>query len=190
MGAAEGNLSIRLEGGNILCTPSGVSKGHMAPDQLVVITDSGEPIGSGLPSSEIGLHLAIYKERPDCKAVIHAHPPVATSFALANRPIPDNLLPESAIVLGSVINVPFALPGTPAVGETIRPLLQNGKTFLLANHGAVVLGKSLLDAFFRMETLERVANVVMMSEGIGKPQPVPANDFAILSQQWLHGRLG
>ncbi|MCE9560047.1 MAG: class II aldolase/adducin family protein [Armatimonadetes bacterium] len=189
VGATEGNLSLRLSPQRILCTPSGVSKGHLRPTDLVVIDNHGVPHGAGVPSSEIKLHLKVYADRKDCHAVVHAHPLTATAFALAGESIPDDLLPEAIIVLGSVANVPFAMPGTLDVAYSIEPFLPHHRTFLLANHGAFTLGKTLEDAFFRMETLERVAQLVLTARQLGSPQPIPARAFRELSEKYLNGEL-
>jgi L-fuculose-phosphate aldolase len=189
VGGAEGNLSVRLSPRQILCTPSGVSKGHLRPDDLVVIDNHGEPVRGGLPSSEIKLHLRILNKRRDCQAVIHAHPPVATAFALAGEDIPDDLLPESAYVLGSVATVPFGMPGTDELPDKLEPLLEDHKTFLLANHGAAVMGCDLLDACYRMETLERVARLILYARQIGEPQRMPDDAFQHMLKVALHGRL-
>jgi L-fuculose-phosphate aldolase len=188
VGATEGNLSARLAGDRILCTPSGQSKGHLKPQDLVVIDRLGAPIDKGSPSSEIKMHVRIYAKRPDCRAVVHAHPPIATAFALAGESIPDNVLPESMVVLGSVANVPFCMPGTDEVPNTLEPFLANHKTFLLSNHGAVTLGKDLLDAYHRMERLERIAQMLMHAKTLGEPRPVPAAAFDQL-KVWLNGKL-
>jgi L-fuculose-phosphate aldolase len=188
VGGAEGNLSARLSPQRILCTPSGLSKGHLRPVDLVVIDHRGNPTGEGRPSSEIKLHLKIYAGRPDCQAVVHAHPPTATGFALAGEDVPDNLLPEAAIVLGSVATVPFALPGTDELPHRIEPLLEDHKTFLLSHHGAVVMGKDLLDAYNRMETLERIAAVILVARQLGPDRPIPHTAFDVM-QRYLHGRL-
>jgi len=132
IGASEGNLSVRLNSKYLLCTPSGASKGHLKPNDLVVIDLKGNPVRDtdARPSSEIKLHLRCYQIRKDCQAVIHAHPQTATGFALAGEEIPDNLMPEAAIVLGSVATVPFAMPGTNEVPDLLEPLLPDHKTFL------------------------------------------------------------
>lgn len=189
VGGAEGNLSVRLSSRQILCTPSGVSKGHLRPADLVLIDNHGDSLCGGKPSSEIKLHLAILNHRKDCQAVIHAHPPIATAFALAGEDIPDNLLPESAFVLGSVANLPYCVPGTDELSVAIKPLLDDHKSFLMANHGTVVMGSDLMDAVFRMETLERVARLVMNARLIGKPRELPDREFQRLLKVALHGRL-
>lgn len=189
IGGCEGNLSVRLSSRHILCTPSGVSKGHLRPLDLVVIDTRGNSVSGGVPSSEIKLHLRILARRRDCQAVIHAHPPIATAFALAGEDIPDNLLPEAAFVLGSVATVPFGFPGTDEVPDALDPLLADHKTFLLANHGAATMGSSLFDACHRMETLERVARLVYHARVLGTPQPMPDRAFQRLLGVALHGKL-
>lgn len=172
IGATEGNFSTRLAAGVLLTTPAGVSKGHLLPDELIVIDMKGKAIGEGTPSSEIKLHTRIYARRPDCQSVVHAHPPIATAFSVTGEEIPNNLLPEAAAVLGNVVNVPFAMPGTDEVPDFIERHLPNHKTFLLSHHGAVTLGRDLMDAYNRMETLERIAKVVMLARMIGDPRPM------------------
>jgi len=190
IGGAEGNISCRLSPRQLLITPSGVSKGHLKPNELLIIDLKGELIkGEGKVSSEYRLHTAIYAGRPDCQAVVHAHPPVATGFALAGEDIPDNLLPESAVVLGSVATVPFAMPGTDEMSEAIAPLVEDHKTFLLANHGAAAMGSDLYDACYRMETLERVATVILHAKTIGGARPLPNTAFDYLLQNALNGSL-
>ncbi len=189
VGAAEGNLSVRLGPDRLLCTPSGLSKGHLSPDEMVVIDLDGNPLGGGAPSSEIKLHLAIFAARPDCEAVIHAHPPTATGFTLAGETIPDDLLPEAAFVLGRVALVPFGFPGTDEVPGALLPFLKSHKTFLLSHHGAAVMGRDLLDAFNRMETLERIARIVLTARLLGRTEPLPKRAQARLSDLLCGGSL-
>lgn len=191
IGASEGNLSVRLNTKHLLCTPSGASKGHLKPDDLVVIDLKGNPVREhgARPSSEIKLHLRCYQVRKDCAAVIHAHPQTATGFALAGEEIPDDLMPEAAVVLGSVATVPFAMPGTDEVPDLLEPLLPDHKTFLLSNHGAAVLGKDLWDAYNRMETLERVARIVLTARLIAAPRPMPPKAFDHFLAHALNGNL-
>ena len=188
VGATEGNLSARLSPQRILCTPAGLCKGHLRPADLVVIDNKGTVIEGSVPSTEIKMHLRIYQKRPDCQAVVHAHPPVATGFALAGEDIPDDVLPESIVVLGSVATVPFAMPGTDELPDALEPLLEDHKSFLISHHGAVVMGKDLLDAYNRMETLERIAQVLLYAKQVGKVRPMPAKAFAKLQKE-LNGKL-
>lgn len=175
IGATEGNLSARLGPDRILCTPSGHSKGHLVPDDLIVVDGKGAPIGGGAPSSEIRLHLGALRERPDCGAVVHAHPPTATAFSVAGVGLPDDLLPEAMYVLGPVATAPFSMPGTEEVADILKPLWRDHKTILLSHHGAAALGRDLWDAAYRMETLERVARVVVTAGLLGSLQPLPAD---------------
>ncbi len=189
VGALEGNITARLSPLRLLSTPAGTDKGRLRPSDLVVTDLAGSPVGPGEPSSEIKLHLRIYERRADCQAVVHAHPPVATAFGLAGEEIPDDVLPESAFVLGSVATCPFAMPGTDEVPDKIEPLLEDHKTFLMAHHGAVVMGSSLGDAYNRMETLERIAKIVMYARMLGTPKRLPKKAFDYVLAVALDGRL-
>jgi L-fuculose-phosphate aldolase len=137
-----------------------VSKGHLEPEQLVLISAAGEPVRGGCPSSEIKLHLAIYGALPDCNAVVHAHPITATAFAMEEKTIDTRANEEAATVLGDVALVPFAPSGSAELGRAIMPLLNGRSAFLLTRHGAVTLGSDLWEAFYRMETLERFARIL------------------------------
>ncbi len=195
VGATEGNISLRLGPDRILCTPSGISKGHMQPEDLVVIDGDGKgvevsgyqgidsgPANTLSPSSEIKLHLRILQKRPDCMAVIHAHPPIATGFTVAGYEIPNNVLPESIYVLGPVATAPFCMPGTDEVPDALDPFIPDHKTFLLSHHGAATMGKDLWDACHRMETLERVARVLLVGRLMGGVNPLPTAAFAELAK--------
>lgn len=183
VGATEGNLSCRVSDRAVLCTPSGESKGHLKPADMVLIDLDGEPLRrTQRPSSEIRIHLNAFKRRPDVQAVIHAHPLTATAFALAHRPIPEGLLPEGEVILGPVALCSFGMPGTDELPKTMDPFLVEHDTFLLANHGAVALGNTLADAFWRMETLERVAQVVRDAFVLGGPVPLPESALPHLRQ--------
>jgi len=189
VGAIEGNISCRLTEKTLLCTPASKHKGTLRPEDIAVTNYNGETIGTNKPSSELQLHLEIYEQRPDCLAVVHAHPPIATAFALVGETIPDNYLPEAAVVLGSVALVPFAMPGTTEMRDVIRPYLEFHKSFLLSQHGAVTLGNSLFDAFTRMETLERICNVLHVANQLGTPRPLPKEAFELLLESSLNSKL-
>ena len=176
IGACEGNISVRL-GDNLLITPSGVCKGTLVPESIVRLTATGQPETSSQPTSELGLHLTAYQFRPDCRAVVHAHPLVATSLSLSGTIIPDDVLPESAYVLGPVAHLPFAFPGSREVSDTLEKYIETHKTFLLSHHGAMTLGKDLWDACDRMETLERVATMIYQSKLLGSVLPMPPEAF-------------
>jgi L-fuculose-phosphate aldolase len=179
IGACEGNLSCRLDENRLLCTRSGVSKGHLTLDDLVEIHLDGKQIdpNSHKPSSEIRVHLAIYRECPHVEAVVHAHPIFATAFALSGVRIPTENMPEALVELGPVALVPFGMPGTDDLPDALKPFIPGHCSFLLANHGAVTTGRSLLEASHRMETFERVAQIVFLSNGLGGPALLPAGVF-------------
>lgn len=183
VGATEGNISCRLDDQHFLCTPSGLSKGHLTVDDLVVIDRQGAPVRGGLqPSSEIKVHMNAYVHRPDVEAVVHAHPLTATAFALAHRPIPRGLVPEGEVIVGPIALCPFGMPGTHDLPATMTAFLPTHDTFLLSNHGAVALGLSLYDAYWRMETLERVAQVYRDALLLGGAQPLPESALGPLHQ--------
>ena len=163
----DGNVSLRTEEG-ILITPSGVSKGRMEPDMLVLCDLDGNVLrGDRHPSSEMAMHLQVYRDRPDVNAVVHAHPPVSTAFAVCRRPLEEAYLIETVIGLGQVPVAPYALPSTREVPESIRPYLADHNALLLANHGALSWGRDLWQAFDRMEMLEHTAKIYAQVHQLG-----------------------
>lgn len=180
VGGTEGNVSCRLDEKRILATPSGAIKGKLKPGDLALIAPEGECLGEQYPSSEIAMHLRIY-ELSGTMAVVHAHPPAATAYALAGRNIPGRTLPEADIVLGEVALVPFAIPGTAAMGDALAPYLEMSTVFLLGSHGAATIGTDVVEAFIKMETLERVAKTLLLAGLLGGPQPLPEEGIRWLS---------
>jgi L-fuculose-phosphate aldolase len=177
----DGNVSVRLRSGHILVTPSGLSKVDVTPGALVELTSEGVQVTRGpAASSEVGMHLRIYRERPDVRAVVHAHPPVATAFGVAGRDFMDAVLPEVIFHLGQVPLVPFALPGTPALGDAMAPYLADHDAFLLASHGATTVGPTLRLAHQRMESLEHAARILHVASQIGPATPLRAEHIAAL----------
>ncbi|MEO5816049.1 MAG: class II aldolase/adducin family protein [Gemmatimonadaceae bacterium] len=165
----DGNVSVRLSDNVILVTPGGASKGDIAESDLVELDLWGRQIAGTRPaSSEIGMHLRIYQRRADVRAVVHAHPPVATGFAVAGLDFMDDVLPELIFYLGGVPLVPFAMPGTPALGDALEPYLAAHDGFLLANHGATTVGPTLLLAHQRMESMEHAARIMLTSRTLGR----------------------
>ena len=156
--ANDGNISARLAADRILATPTGVSKGMMEPEDC---------------TSEIMMHTTIYRMRPDVKAVVHAHPPVATGFAVAGRPLNLALLPEVIIGLGCIPLADYGLPGTPELSEALKPFIPTYDALLMANHGAVCYADELMKAFFRMETVEHIARITLVAELLGGPRVLP-----------------
>lgn len=179
--ACEGNLSIRLDDGRILTTPTCMNKGALTPDDLVVTDPSGRQLaGERKYSSELAMHLLFYRMRPDVKAICHAHPTTATGFAVAGRALDEALIPEVIIGLGQIPLVRYATPGTPELSLAIEPFVLHYDALLLANHGAVTCGPDLLTAFFRMETIEHSAKITLAAEMAGKPQLLSSREVAKL----------
>jgi L-fuculose-phosphate aldolase len=190
LAATDGNVSARL-GDRLFVTPSGISKGHMAPEQLIVTDLSGRVLeGETRPSSELAMHLAAYRARPDVRAVVHAHPPVATAFGVAGRDFMDDVLPEVIFHLGGVPLVPFAMPGTPALGDAMAPFLARHDAFLLASHGATTVGPSLRLAHQRMESLEHAARILHAASQLGPPARLRDEDVAALRRAREAARAG
>lgn len=166
--ASQGNLSIRTAHG-LLVTASGVSKGALHPG-LVLATDlDGRADGPGV-SSEIQMHVAIYRHRPDVRAIVHAHPPAATAFAVSEPGLDSSLLAEAVLLLGRIPRVPYAAPSTAALAESVGEAMLEAQAALLANHGAVCVGSSLAHALDRMETLEHLARVTLLARSLGEPR--------------------
>lgn len=172
--ANDGNISVRLGADRILATPTGVSKGMMAAEDLIICDLDGNKVeGQRDRTSEILMHTTIYKMRPDVRAVVHAHPPVATGFALAGRALNLALLPEVVVSLGSIPLAGYGLPGTPELSDALKPFIPSYDALLMANHGAVCYADELMKAFFRMETLEHCARVTLVAELLGGPRVLP-----------------
>ncbi len=200
LAGAEGNLSIRLRSGELLVTASGVDKGAMTShDVLRLRADgtmrrrdtTGEPAGEvrkdgamvengRRPSSELAMHLACYAARADVRAVVHAHPPVATGFATAGRAIPDNVLPEVPVVVGPIALVPYGRPGTPALSQAMAPFLAGHEAFLLANHGVTAVGRTLEEALSRLESVEQAARIVFVADLLGGARPLEPGEVSAL----------
>jgi len=164
----EGNVSARRDARTLLVTPAGASKVDVAEDDLVVVDLVGSAVaGSGRASSELGMHLRIYERRPDVGAVVHAHPPFATAFAVAGEDLMSPVLPEIVVFIGGVPLVPYATPGSPALAAAIEPFLEHHDAFLMANHGATSFGSTLSIAHQRMETVEHAARILFSARALG-----------------------
>jgi L-fuculose-phosphate aldolase len=175
--ATDGNISVRLNRSTILMTPTCVSKGMMHPEDLVITDMQGTPVRGGRsPSTESAMHLLIYQVRPDIFAICHAHPPIATGYAAAGVALDKPILSEAVFSLRCIPLAPYGTPGTTEVCDSIEPLLRNYDAILLANHGVVTYGPDLLTAFFRMETVEHVALVSLVTQLLGKQSILSAAD--------------
>lgn len=174
----DGNISCRVGDNRFLITASGVSKGFMREEDLIIIDDGGQAVqGKGRPSSELKMHLFIYRHRPDIKAICHAHPPYATAFAVAEIPLDDCVLPEVILTIGSIPLIPYGTTGTEEIYRRLGEYLPDRQAFLLARHGAVTLGTDLMESYYRMETLEHYAHILFIARQMGSVQ--------ILNQQEL-----
>ena len=165
----DGNVSVRLPGDRLLVTPAGMSKVDVGPNDLVEMRLDGTTTGRGRrASSEVLMHLRIYRRRPDVNAVVHAHPPTATGFAVAGEGFMDCVLPEVVYQVGQVPLLRYATPGTEALADSFEPYLATHDAFLLANHGATTVGPTLLLAHQRMESLEHAARIVLTARLLGR----------------------
>ncbi len=168
--ANDGNITVKLDEDTFLATPTGISKSFMEPGKLVKINGKGEILEAAegyRPSSEIKMHLRCYQERADVGAVVHAHPPTATGFALAHKPLDTYSLIECVIAIGAVPIAPYGTPSTDEVPESIAPLLPKHDVILLENHGALTVGSDLTTAYYRMETLELWAKTSFVAQMLG-----------------------
>jgi L-fuculose-phosphate aldolase len=167
--ANDGNISIRLNDKEVLCTPTMVSKGFMKPADLCKVDYEGKQLaGTKRRTSEILLHLAVYKARPDVHAVVHCHPPHATAFAVAHEPIPKCILPEVEVFLGEVPMAVYETPGTQKFGETILPYVKDCNTIILANHGTVSFAGDLETAYFNTEIVDAYCRILILAKQLGR----------------------
>lgn len=180
--ANDGNITCKVGPNAIWTTPTGVSKGFMTPEMLVKIDMDGKVLmGSRKPSSEVKMHLRVYKENPDVMAVTHAHPPIATAFAVAGISLEKPILTEGVVQLGTVPVAHYATPGTQEVPDSIAPFCRDYNAVLLANHGALTWGKDVYEAFYRLESVEYYATLLMYTEKIlEKQNPLSCSQIDVL----------
>ncbi|MBE6021215.1 MAG: class II aldolase/adducin family protein [Clostridiales bacterium] len=165
--ANDGNISVLLSPRKVLCTPTGTSKGFMEEEDLIIIDMQGSVIrGHKEPSSEMKMHLEVYKQNPNVSAVVHAHPVNATALAVAGIPLTEPILTESVVVVGEIPLAPYATAGTNEVADAVRPFCKDYNGALLANHGAVVWAEDLMKAWYRIESLEQTAEIFIKSKFI------------------------
>lgn len=178
--ANDGNLSVKLPDGNFLATPTGMSKSFITPEKLVVINDMGEvldAVNGYRPSSEIKMHLRCYREREDVGAVLHAHPPTATGYAVAHIPLDRYTMIETVAAIGSIPVTPYGTPSTYEVPDAIAPYLQEHDVLLLANHGALTVGADAITAYYRMETLELFAKISLTAHLLGGEKEISGENI-------------
>jgi L-fuculose-phosphate aldolase len=181
--ANDGNLSIRLGAEEVLTTPTGVSKGYMTPEMMVVVDMSGRVLrGATRPSTEVQMHLAVYRARPDVAAIVHAHPAHATAFAVAGIEPDPRVLAEVVMSLGSIPIAEFQLPSTRDLAAVVQHYALYHDAILLANHGAITMGADLNTALFRMETLEHFARIYTIANSLGAPRPLSAPTVRALEE--------
>lgn len=171
--ANDGNISVRLSADRVLTTPTGVSKGFMSPERMAVVDMSGAPLDANKPSSEIRMHLFIYRERPEVQAVVHAHPIYATGFATAGLALQECVAAEIIATLGSIPLARYGTPSTEDLAESLRPHVHRNDAYLLANHGVVAVGKDLWEAYYRLERVEHYANIILVSRQLGGEKILP-----------------
>ena len=179
----DGNLSIRISENEILTTATKTVKGKITAEDLVMVNLDGKKLkGQKNPSSELEMHLTIYKHRTDVNAVVHCHPTYSTAFALARKPLDECLIPEVITVLGSIPVAEYATPGTDELPKSLIPHLQNSAAILMANHGAVTFGTDIYDAYYKMEKLEHFAHITFLSYQLGGPKPLTTSQLSSLKK--------
>ncbi len=186
--ANDGNLSVRLPEGTILATPTGVCKGFMSPEMMVRVDREGRPQDGRKPSTEILMHLFVYRERPEVNAVVHAHPVYATGFATAGLSLEDCVAAEIIATLGSIPLAQYGTPSTPELPESLRPHIHRADAILLANHGVVTVGADLWEAYFRLERVEHYAHIVSVARQLGGEKLLPPEQVEKLFA--LRGKYG
>jgi L-fuculose-phosphate aldolase len=174
--AMDGNVSVKF-GDGLLTTPSGVNKGFLEEDQVILVDWNGRVIeGTGQPTSEMALHLAVYRLRPEVEAVVHAHPPLATAFSIAGISLEDFVLPEVVMTMGVIPTASYATPTTPEVPDTIRNLILKHDALILERHGALTVGRDLMDAYNKMEKLEHAALIIFSALQLGRVRCLPPRE--------------
>jgi L-fuculose-phosphate aldolase len=185
----DGNISVRLDDERLITTPKSVSKGFMTPDMMVVVDYTGKKVsGEREPSSELPMHLEIYRNRPDVGAVVHAHPPLATGFAVAGIPLTRAVLAEVVTTLGSLPIAEYATPSTAELPAAVRKYIKAHDGLLLANHGAVTCGRDVLGAYYKMETIEHFAKISLVARLLGRENLLSREEVDRL--QGLRGMYG
>lgn len=180
--AADGNISARMGDETLLITPTGAMKGFLEPHQIAHVDMTGKSVDQGpRASSEIGIHLTSYQERPDIKAVCHAHPPHAVALTIAGIDMQMPIIPEIIVTIGGIPTAPFGTPGTDELPESIRELVRCSDTVLMQNHGSVTLGTNLMDAYKKLDMLEHTARILWLAHTVkGELEPLPPEVVAKL----------
>lgn len=187
--ASDGNISVRLGHDRLLITPSGLHKGFMEPEQMLVVDEAGRPRGPRTaanrhlkPTSELPMHLEAYRQRPDVQAVVHAHPPITVALSIAGVPMDECLLPEVIVMLGLIPTTPYATPSSEENVHAIRDLITRHDAIILQRHGSLTVGDSLMQAFMRLETVEQNARIAFMLAQLGARNPLAPDQVQKLVQ--------
>ena len=181
--ANDGNISVKLNDNEFLCTPTGVSKGFMTPEYICKVDEQGNVIQANKgfkPSSEIKMHMRVYAKRPDVGAVVHAHPTFATSFAIAGIPLTQPIMPEAVIALGCVPIAPYGTPSTMEIPDAVEPYLEHFDAVLLESHGALTWSTDLMAAYMKMESVEFYAELLYKAKQLGGPKEFDKEQIAKL----------
>lgn len=193
--ANDGNITVKLSESEIITTPTGVSKGFMTPEMLIKVDMEGNVLeggGNWRPSSELKMHLRVYKDRPDVRAVVHAHPPHATAFAIARTPLNKPLIAEAIVTLGCVPVAEYGTPSTNEVPDAVAVYVEHFDAVLLANHGALAWGEDLITAYHKLESVEFYAKLTLLSAQLGGAHELSIDQieklYEIRKQQGLPGR--
>ena len=169
----EGNHSYRIGPDRVLCTPTGISKGFLKPEDICTVDMEGKQVaGKRKRTSEMLMHLAIYKNRADVKAVVHSHPPHATAFAIAGVELPTCIHPEAEVFLGAVKTAKYVTPGDTRLGESLLPYLKDSNTILLQNHGTVTFSATLEEAYYKLEIVDAYSRILMLAKSLGSVRPL------------------
>ena len=176
--ANDGNISVKINDHEYYCTPTGVSKGSLTPDMIIKVDENGKKLEGKLnPSSEIKMHMRVYRDRPDVTAVVHAHPPIATAFTVADIPLDQYILPEAVLTIGEVPTCDYGTPSTMEIPDSLAPYIQNHDAFLLRNHGALTVGCNLTKAQFVMEEVEFNARICKYAMELGAVHEIPTEQL-------------
>jgi L-fuculose-phosphate aldolase len=188
--ASDGNISARLEPDRLLITPSGLHKGLLEPDQLLIVDEDGQRVAGGIganrhlkPTSELPMHLEAYPQRPEIEAVVHAHPPITVALSIAGIPMAECLLPEVIVFLGLIPTTQYATPSSVENVQAIRDLIISHDAIILQRHGSITVGESPMQAFMRLETVEQNARIGFMLAQLGIHNPLPAEEVRKLLRQ-------
>ena len=176
--AYDGNLSSRIDEDTILITRSGINKGEVTPNDILTIDNSGNLLsGKGKVSTEVKLHLNIYNSRSDVNSVIHCHPVFSTAISITHEKFPNNIFPEAILTLGNIPICKYEMPSTSDLADSLNPFLDFAYVFLLSNHGAVTVGNNISTAYYRMEKLEQISQIIISAKSVGEIKELPDSEI-------------